>query len=71
MKNFTQEEAIEKLEKLGFEITHSFNTFPDSEEQSVCLTKRSKIGSLHALVESNGEVNGENLSEYIQNIKKS
>jgi len=27
--------------------------------------------SLHALVESNGEVNGENLSEYIQNIKKS
>ena len=70
MKKITQEQAIEKLKKLGFKITHSFNTFPGLEEQSVCLTKRSKIGSLHALVEANGEVNGENLLEYIQNIKK-
>lgn len=69
MKTFTQEQAIEKLEKLGFKITHSFKLFPDLEEQSVCLTKRSKLSSFHALVESNGEVNGQELPEYLQSIK--
>lgn len=68
MEKFTQEQAITKLEKLGFKVTHTFASFPDSEE-SVCLTKRSKGSSLHALVESNGEVNGQSLSDYLQNIK--
>jgi len=69
MEKFTQEQAITKLEKLGFKVTHTFASFPDSEEESVCLTKRSKGSSLHALVESNGEVNGQSLSDYLQNIK--
>lgn len=69
MKLFTQQEAITKLEKLGFKVTHVFKTFPELEEETFCLVKRSKGSSLHAQVESNGEVNGQILTEYLENIK--
>jgi hypothetical protein len=68
MKN-TQELVITKLEKLGFKVTHSFATFPELEEESICLTKKTKGTSFHALVEHNGEVNGQTLEQYLQNIK--
>lgn len=69
MSSINQDSSVLALEKKGFKVVHQFLEFPgESDNVVICLTRKTKVGSVHASVDSSGLVNGEDLGVYIRNI---